>query len=205
MRRQELQVEDPALLDEVLARTAWGLLSLPAEDGWPYSVPVNHLWWEGSLWIHGAGSGRRFALVGPSCRVQFTVVREQALIPSYALGGDLACPATQFFQSVMVWGEARYLEAPDRKAKVLQAFMERHQGEGRHAPIEAADPRYAPSVRGTGVLEIVPRRRTGKFKFGQNLGAESAARLIAFLEARQAPGDAETIRWMNRLRPGNEG
>lgn len=200
MRRQELQTEDPALLDQVLALTGWGLLSLPSDDAWPYAVPVNHVCWEGSIWVHGAGSGRRFSLVREPAAVQFTVVREQSLIPSYALGGDLACPATQFFQSVMVWGEARYVTDLDRKAQVLQAFMQRLQPEGRHAPIDAGDPRYLASLKATHVLEIRPHRRTGKFKFGQNMGDAEAEQVMAFLESRQQPGDLETVGWMRRMR-----
>lgn len=201
MRRKELAINDPQLLEALLRQGTWGTLSLTDAEGWPYATPMNYAWFEGRVVLHGSPHGKRGECLRHSPRAQFTVVREMSLIPSDVFGSELACDATHYFQCAMLRGTVRTLEDLSEKASLLQALMEQLQPSGGHAPVSAADPRYTAMLRATGVWELVPEQMSAKFKFGQNMGAEKAAQLIAYLEHRQEPGDAETAEWVRRLRP----
>jgi len=203
MRRGELEVNDRAELEQLLREVEWGTLSLQTGEDWPYAVPMNHAYVAGTLAFHCAPTGKRVTLLGKDARVQYTVVREYARIPSYAISGDNASGATQFFRSVMVWGRARIVEDLAEKAHLLRALMEQQQPEGRYAEITPDSPAYAGMLKHVCVIAVEIEHMTGKFKFGQNLSDEKAAALIAFLEQRQAPKDADTITWMRRLRKGS--
>lgn len=211
MRRGELEMKDREELEQLLQEVDWGVLSLQTGDDWPYAVPMNHAYSEGVLVLHCAPTGRRIDLLGKDARVQYTAVRDYARIPSYALGGNNASAATQFFRSVMVWGRARIVEDLAEKARLLKALMLQQQPEGRYAEISPDSPADASMLRHVCVIALQPERMTGKFKFGQNLSAEKASALIAFLRQRQDPNDADTIQWMQRMRqarrahPGAEG
>lgn len=193
---------DPVELEQLLREVRWGTLSLQTGDDWPYSVPMNHCYAGGVLAFHCAPTGRRVSLLGKDARVQYTVVREHAMIPSYAISGDNASGATQFFRSVMVWGRARIVEDVAEKAQLLLELMRQQQPEGRYAEISPEAPGYAAMLRHVCVIAVKPELMTGKFKFGQNLSDEKAAALMAFLEQRGGPEDEETVAWMRRVRKG---
>jgi nitroimidazol reductase NimA-like FMN-containing flavoprotein (pyridoxamine 5'-phosphate oxidase superfamily) len=201
MRRQEFSIENATLLNHVLDTVSWGMLSLQTTDGWPYSVPMNFARSLDRIGMHCALQGKRMELLHTNSQVQFTVVRECSFLPSYTLGGELACPATQFFQSVMIWGKASVVEDSARKAEILQALMNKMQPEGKHLRIDAHPQEYANALKGVAVIEIEPMRQTGKFKFGQNLNADKASALVAFLQKRNLPGDLATAELILKLRP----
>jgi len=201
VRRKELEITDPAQLAEVLTQADWGLLSMQGPDGWPYSVPMNFVFKDGKLYVHGAMTGKKLDLLKADTRVQFTVVQEYARIPSYATGPSCSS-ATQFFKSVMVRGRAELVLEPARKVEVFQALMTKYQPEGGYAPLDLLDPRAAAMLKATALIAIEPIETTGKFKFGQNLPEEKAAALIDLLQKRAAPGDADTIACVQKYRPG---
>jgi uncharacterized protein len=205
MRRAELEMTEPAEMEALLRETEWGTLTLQTGGDWPYSVPMNHCYAHGVIAFHCAPTGKRIELLGQDDRVQYTVVREHAMIPSYAISGDNASGATQFFRSVMVWGRARLVDDLAEKARLLTALMEQQQPEGRYAEIRPDAPAYTAMLKRVGVIVLTPERMTAKFKFGQNMSDEKAAALIAFLEQRQGPEDAETVRWMKRMRQAAAG
>lgn len=196
MRRSEFEITAPALWQEILKQGHWGTLSLVDTEGWPYAVPMNYAWIGESLVLHGSPSGKRGQCLEHKNLAQFTVVRDLSFIPSDVFGSELACGATEFFQSVMLWGHLRPVENTQEKATLLQGMMERLQPQGGHAPILAEDPRYTAALRGVGVWALTPERVSAKFKLGQNLGKEKAARLADFLEKRGEALDLATAQCM---------
>lgn len=194
-------MSDRGELEQLLREVEWGTLSLQTGGDWPYSVPMNHAYTDGVLAFHCAPTGKRVELLSKDPRVQYTVVREYARIPSYAICGDNASGATQFFRSVMAWGRARIVEDPAEKARFLKALMEQQQPEGRYEEISPESRAYSAMLKHVCVIAVAVESMTGKFKFGQNLSNEKAAALMAFLEERKGPKDAETVAWMRRLRP----
>jgi hypothetical protein len=193
MRRKEFEVSDPEECRRLLEEKSDGVLAFAGPDGWPRCVPINYVYANGAVYFHGSKQGEKMDGLALDARVEFVVYEAHAFIPSYFSDPYLACPATVYFKSVRVRGRMAQVEDSAEKAAALAALLARMQPEGGHAPIDAADPRYAPSLRGVAVLRLDPDTITGKFKFGQNLSEAKRERLIERLEERNGPLDAATV------------
>jgi nitroimidazol reductase NimA-like FMN-containing flavoprotein (pyridoxamine 5'-phosphate oxidase superfamily) len=183
MRRHDCECTDPKELDAVLARADWGTLGLVAADGRPVLVPL-------------AGAGEKVATIAHNPQASFLVVEAYAQVPSYAFHPQDACPATQYFKSVLVKGRIDRVEDPDEKAQALEALMEKLQPEGGHEPITAGSPTYRGALPGVAVFALTCQERTGKFKLGKQLKPEARAEVERVLEARNGPDDRRTLEAM---------
>lgn len=134
---------------EVLRRGQEGVLALTGDEGWPYAVPVNYLYDEGKIYIHGAREGHRADAVRKEPRVSFCVMDERTVVPeAYSTA----------YRSVIVFGRTRYLEDPEAVREKLDRLAAKFVLDGpekRQAYID----RY---IAGTAVLEIEICHMTGK-------------------------------------------
>jgi len=196
MRRQDCENRDTRELEGVLARADWGTLGLVSAQGTPVLVPLNFVFHEGRIIFHGAKAGEKFGLIQESPQASFLVVEAYAQVPSYAFDPVNACPATQYFKSVLVKGRVEEVRDPVQKAGALEAMMKKLQPEGGYEPIQAESPTYQASLRGVAVFALTCEEVTGKFKLGQKLSSDARAKVEAVLEARGCPMDPETIALM---------
>jgi predicted FMN-binding regulatory protein PaiB len=132
------------------------------------------------------------------------VVDAHALLPSTFFDPENACPATQFFKSVLVTGQVRLVEDTGEKARVLQALMTKLQPTGGFDPIAADNPRYQAALRGVAVIAMSMDSVTGKWKLGQNLSSELADRVMEKLEQRNGHQDCRTANAMEQYRPAGK-
>jgi len=183
-------------MERLLATASHGYMGIVSPDGWPAVVPLNFVYVDGRVYFHGANEGEKMAALADSPRVTFTVAEEFSIVPSYFRDPKLACPATQYYKSVMIRGRARVVTDVDEKARALQAMMEKLQPEGGHEPIEAASALYRKSLKTTAVVAIEIERMTGKFKFGQNLPASKREAVAEQLASRGCPVDHRTVEAM---------
>jgi nitroimidazol reductase NimA-like FMN-containing flavoprotein (pyridoxamine 5'-phosphate oxidase superfamily) len=204
MRRREFAVSDPKELSTVLDVIEWGSLALITPKGTPLQVPLNFVHLEGQLYFHGSPAGEKVATLKQNSAASFLVVDAHALLPSTFFDADNACPATQFFKSVLVKGHVRLVEDPGEKARALQALMTKLQPEGGYDPIASENPRYRAALRGVAVLAMSMESVTGKWKLGQNLSPELADRIMDKLENRAAPNDRRTAKAMQQYRPSGQ-
>ena len=200
MRRMDKEHTDPKDLDEVLDAVTWGTLGLAGPEGFPVLVPVNFVRCQDRIVFHGAPAGEKMDLLGANGAATFLVVEPYAFIPSYASDPVRACPSTQFFKSVLLYGQVAQVQEPARKAELLQAIMAKLQPEGGHTPITAPDPMYRASLAGVAVLEMTVARRSGKFAFGQTFTEPRRASVETLLATRGGPRDQETLEAMRRFR-----
>jgi len=196
MRRHDCELTDPRDLEAVLARAEWGTLGLVSGHGAPVLVPLNFVFHEGRIFFHGAKAGEKYGLIQESPQASFLVVEAYSQIPSYAFDPVHACPATQFFQSVLVKGPVELVQDPVRKAGALDAMMKKLQPEGGYEPIRADSPAYEASLRGVAVFMLTCVKMTGKFKLGQKLSADARSKVEAVLEARNGLTDQLTAAHM---------
>jgi len=201
MRRREFEVTDPEELRSVLGAIEWGTLALITPQGTPLQVPLNFVQLGGQLYFHGSPAGEKVATLKQNDRASFLVVDPHAFLPSSFFDPENACPATQFFKSVLVKGTVRLVEDPQEKARALQALMVKLQPEGGYDPISSENPRYQAALRGVAVIALAMDSVTGKFKLGQNLSPELADRIMEQLEQRQASADCRTANAMEQYRP----
>lgn len=203
MRRAEFTVEAEADLIALLADVGHGTLGFAGPEGWPAVRPVNFVHVDGRIYFHGSLEGEKMDGLRADDRVSFVAVKEFAVIPSHFVHKRNACPATQYFDAVMIRGRARIVADADEKARALQALMEKLQPEGGHVPITAQDPLYTQSIESTGVVAIEIEHMSGKRKVGQNVPPAKRARVEAGLEKRGCPIDHATLEAMRANAPAD--
>ncbi len=196
MRRSEKELTDAEAIEQVLDGAEWGVLGLVGPDGGPLLVPINYVRLDGNVYFHGAPAGQKIEALRTHSAATFLVVDAYAQIPSYAFDPERACPATQYFKSVILYGRLGEVKEPVRKAEVLEALMRKLQPEGGYRPITAEDPMYKASVSGVAVLELVVERASAKIEVGQRLNAGKRAAVTDLLTRRGCPADLRTLEAM---------
>ncbi len=129
-----------------------GVLCTNDEDGYPYATPVNHVFLDDRIYVHGRPRGTRVSNIArdPRCCMTFYDV------DGYGDTGDSPCNTETVFRSVIVHGRIKPVDDPELKMRVLMAFAEKFTPGLSSIPID--DKR----VSNTGVYEIAIERVTGK-------------------------------------------
>ena len=196
MRRVEFDIKDENIINEVLKICEYGTLSLISK-GKPYVVALNFVFFENSIFFHGAKEGRKIEAIKSNPNASFLVVKPYSFIPSFFSDTMAACPATQFFASVLFEGNISFIEDGNIKAKVLNALMKKFQSEDSFEEIAYKKAMYTKMLDKTAIFELKPEEISCKIKVGQNLNEEKKNRLIKKLKDRDSKIDAETIKQMN--------
>ena len=196
MRRAEFDVKDKNSINEILQACEYGTLSLISE-GKPYVVALNFVFFENSIFFHGAKEGKKIEAIKSNPNASFLVVKPYSFIPSYFSDTMAACPATQFFASVLFEGTISFIEDGNIKAKVLNALMKKFQSEDSFEEISYEKAMYTKMLDKTAIFELNPQNISCKIKVGQNLNEEKRNRLMEKLKSRDLGIDEETIKQMN--------
>jgi nitroimidazol reductase NimA-like FMN-containing flavoprotein (pyridoxamine 5'-phosphate oxidase superfamily) len=196
MRRAEFDVKDKNSINEILQACEYGTLSLISE-GKPYVVALNFVFFENSIFFHGAKEGKKIEAIKSNPNASFLVVKPYSFIPSYFSDTMAACPATQFFASVLFEGKVAFIEDGNIKAKVLNALMKKFQSEDSFEEISYEKAMYTKMLDKTAIFELKPQNISCKIKVGQNLNEEKRNRLMEKLKSRDLGIDEETIKQMN--------
>ena len=104
--------------EQILSGAPWGTLALTLEDGYPYSVPVSHLYREGCIYFHSANAGQKYAALLQSPKVCFSAVGEA----THLLPGQF----TVAYASVIAFGQATLVEDPDEVLEILELITKRY-------------------------------------------------------------------------------
>ena len=196
--KQIFEIKDKKIIQRVLDNAEYGTLALCA-DNVPYSVPVNFVALNDVVYFHGAYKGRKMSMIAQNAKVSFSVVENYSLIQSYFSSTDgLACPATHFFKSVVIDGEAVLVEEREEKAMMFEALMQKLQPEGKYLSFD--EEAYDTAIKSTAVVKIVVSELRAKFKFGQHLNAERFDMIVRHLEERGEKTDLETVALMNKMK-----
>lgn len=121
-KTQDVRRKD-RLLGEQEARTLlengeYGVLSVQAEEGGGYGVPLNYVWdGQESLYIHCAPEGRKLRCLALCDRVSFCVVGRTKVAPSRF---------TTEYESLVIQGTARTGLAEEERKKALKLILEKY-------------------------------------------------------------------------------
>ncbi len=193
MRRKEFDVKDENSINEILQTCEYGTLSLISE-GKPYVVALNFVFFENSIFFHGAKEGRKIEAINSNPNAAFLVVKPYSFIPSYFSDTMAACPATQFFASVLLEGKLKFIEDGDKKAEVLNALMKKFQKEDSFEEIAYDKAMYTKMLDKTTIIELKIEIQSCKIKVGQNLNEERKNKVMEKLKNRNLQIDEETIK-----------
>lgn len=191
-------IEDNRVIEDFFAEVEYGTLAICANNR-PYSLPLNFVKVGNVLYFHGAKKGRKIEMLEQNSYGSFSVVKAYSLIASYFSSDDaLACPATQFFKSVIAEGEIVFVQEQEEKVMALSALMQKLQPEGGYRPLK--DEIYAKVLKATMVYKLEIEQLQAKFKFGQPLPKERFEKILEHLDKRNSDLDRETMTMMKALR-----
>ena len=113
-RKRQLLPADETL--ELLQSATSGVLALQGADGWPYAVPLNHAYENGSLYFHSALRGQKIDAIRRNPKACFTVIAQDSIVPG---------KYTSRYKSVMCFGRIHILENEDERLHALRLVAER--------------------------------------------------------------------------------
>ncbi|MDR2033408.1 MAG: pyridoxamine 5'-phosphate oxidase family protein [Helicobacteraceae bacterium] len=119
LRYQRRICTDTEKIDAFLARSRVGILGLNAGE-YPYATPINYIWLDKKIYFHGAGSGKRQALLQEEPSVCFTVYEEYGTVKD-----KLPCRADTAYFSVMIFGKAQKVKSAEESAAALRHLTEK--------------------------------------------------------------------------------
>ena len=195
--KQIFEIKDAKMIEEFLSEQEYGVLALSMNNR-PYSVPLNFVKVGDALYFHGAKKGKKVTMMQNNSYASFSVVKSHSMIQSYFSSKDaLACPATQFFQSVIIDGKITFVEEYEEKVMAMSALMQKLQPEGKYKPL--SEDIYKKALNATLVYKLNIEECRAKYKFGQHLSKERFEMIIEHLQERNRESDRETIQEMKRL------
>lgn len=112
MRRfkQQLTQEEA---EQILKTAQTGVLAVHGDDGYPYTVPVNHVYENGKIAFHCAKEGHKIDAIRRNDKVSFCVVAEDTVMPK---------ERSTAYISVIAFGRARIVDDEDGLRKIATAI-----------------------------------------------------------------------------------
>lgn len=149
MRRFK-QALPPEECAEVLTDAPRGVLSLIGENGYPYGIPMDHLYCpeDGHLYFHCAKEGHKIDAIRACDRASYCVYDE-----GFRKEGDWALN----IRSVVVFGHIREVVDEEKKREICTRLVRKFTDDEDYLAHELAH-----AFRNVKCLELVPDHMTGK-------------------------------------------
>jgi len=158
MSSPQLRRADRAMPEQrahaMLGRSFSGRLATVGEDGYPYCVPLLHIWMDGEIYVHtGSARGHLRANVEREPRICFEI-DEPDQVFDY---GRFECDSGLAYQSVIVFGQIRIVEERAAKQRFCEALM------AKYGKLDTSRPKgFFPRIDAITVYAIAVERMTGK-------------------------------------------
>lgn len=150
---------DKEKIEAFLLRERTGVLGM-ASGIFPYAVPMNYVWHNGSVYFHGMGSGKKEDLLSQNPHVCFTIYREQGTVTD-----PVPCHADTAYMSVMLFGKAEKVIDSEEAAEALQKLVDKYMPKYYSNPLTSTFvEKYRSSLDGNAVsvYRITPQGMTAK-------------------------------------------
>ncbi|MFI3284308.1 MAG: pyridoxamine 5'-phosphate oxidase family protein [Erysipelotrichaceae bacterium] len=115
--RRRLQRLDNEIALNWLNKGITGILSLNDKDGYPYTIPLNYVLIEDSIYFHCALEGKKIDLIRMNSKACFCVVEKDEIIP---------LTFSTSYGSVICKGDIRLIEETQEKRYVLEQLCENY-------------------------------------------------------------------------------
>jgi nitroimidazol reductase NimA-like FMN-containing flavoprotein (pyridoxamine 5'-phosphate oxidase superfamily) len=196
VRRSEFEIIDKKLIEDILQKIEYATLAL-CKDNIPYSVPINYIYKDEMFYFHGSKKGKKMEHINSNPNASLSIVEPYSMIQSYfSSTDDLACPATQFFKSIIIQGKIETIQDNSEKVMALESLMKKLQPEGKYKQLN--DEAYNKIITATEVFKLIPSDIKGKVKLGQHLSKDRFDLVLKHLENRGSDIDKITIKEMKK-------
>ncbi len=110
IRRSERQLTSDEA-EKILQLAEYGYFSTVGEDGWPYAVPVNYVYFNNAIYFHCATVGHKLDNISYSSKACFSVTGSSHLSPE---------KLTTFYKSVVAFGYAEVLSTDEIDIPIIE-------------------------------------------------------------------------------------
>ena len=145
-KKQVLPMEESK---EILKKGKTAVLAVSGDNDYPYTVPVNYVYYNDKIYFHCAKTGHKLDSIKRNSKVSLCVIAKDDILQS---------KYTTVYKSVIVFGKARLLEDEEKMREALTVFAEKYCPDFKEG-IPAEIDREFPA---TCVVEIEPRHISGK-------------------------------------------
>ncbi|NLT94463.1 MAG: pyridoxamine 5'-phosphate oxidase family protein [Clostridia bacterium] len=147
MRRKDRKLEKSEAV-EILKNGEYGILSTAGQDGYPYGVPVNYVYVNGSIYFHCAVIGHKLDNIRNNDKVSFCVVGPTQILPD---------KFSTKYESVIVFGRAVEV-FDDEKNMALFEFINKYSSDYPEQGKEFLNKKYKATI----VIKINVEHISGK-------------------------------------------
>ena len=98
-------------VEKILRNGKYCVMAVSGDDGYPYAVPVNYVYDGTSIYIHSAAQGHKIDALRRNPKCSLCIVDKDDVIPE---------EFTSYFRSVIVFGEANFVESVEDKVAALR-------------------------------------------------------------------------------------
>lgn len=95
----------------ILKEGITGILAVSGDDNYPYTVPLNYVYYHNKLYFHWAKSGHKLDAITRNNKVSFCVIHEDNIVPE---------KYTTYFKSVIVFGKAHIIEDEKKMKEMIE-------------------------------------------------------------------------------------
>lgn len=114
-RKKQLLSHEKA--EEILVKGLTGVLGVSGDDDYPYTVPVNFVYDNGTIYFHCAKSGHKLDAIRKNNKVSFCVIDKEQVVPE---------EFTAYFRSVIAFGKATEVEEDNEKLKAMRLLNQKY-------------------------------------------------------------------------------
>jgi uncharacterized protein len=150
---------DKKKLEMFLSRARTGVLGMK-NDIFPYVVPMNYIWHNGSVYFHGMGSGKKEKILSQNPPVCFTIYEEYGTVTD-----PVPCHADTAYMSVMIFGKSEKITDTEEATEVLQKLLDKYMPNYYSHPLTSTFiEKYRSSLdeNAVSVYRIIPQEMTAK-------------------------------------------
>lgn len=150
---------DRQKIETFLLRARHGVLGMVG-DVFPYTVPVNYIWHNDSVYFHGMSSGKKKNILSQNPMVCFTIYEEHGTVID-----PMPCHADTAYMSVMIFGKAERVTDNEKAAEVLQILLDKYMPNYYDQPLTSTlIEKYRSSLDGNAVsvYRVKPQEMTAK-------------------------------------------
>lgn len=147
MRRIRQQLSDKRAVD-ILEKGKTGILAVNGDNGYPYTVGVNYVYYNGKIYIHSAKEGHKIDAIRNNDKVSFCVIENDEVFVK---------KLTTLYRSTVVFGRAKILDDREEIASAVTALGLKYNPDK-----ETVEKEINKFLNVMCCIEITPEHITGK-------------------------------------------
>ncbi|SFA88820.1 MULTISPECIES: pyridoxamine 5'-phosphate oxidase family protein [unclassified Bacillus (in: firmicutes)] len=120
IRQSKLEVNDQTKIETFLASMKTGYLGL-SDEGSPYVIPLNFVYYMGDIFIHGASEGRKVDIIRDNPSACFTVSEDMGTMTN-----PVPAKTDTAYMSVMLFGEIEYISDLVTATVIMQKMLDKY-------------------------------------------------------------------------------